>query len=134
LRSLRRHQTRDRDRYREHRGSQESSQSTTQPLSRNVLSRPRKKRLTIEKISKGEQISIVDWQEFSEDPQFAFTANEVKKAWKREQPKVYRNGTGKRYFATKRDLTKATHEEECDIQAIAEEDNEVPDTSTGGDD
>ena len=77
---------------------------------------------------------MVDYDRFSEDRQWLYEVNEVRKEVARNKPKVYRNGTGKRYWATKRDLTKATHEEECDIQAIAEEDNEVPDTSTGGDD
>ena len=65
----------------------------------------------------GEPVSMIDYDRFSDDREFTFQVNEVKKAWKREQPKVYRNGTGKR---TK--IIKSLHTFDCDEQSALEED------------
>lgn len=75
----------------------------------------------IEAVRTGKPVSIVEYQELTEnDPQLLYLINEAKKAWKREQPKVYRNNTGKR---TK--FIKKLYEEECDIQSLAEENGET---------
>lgn len=71
----------------------------------------------ISKIEKGEPIDIETFIRLSEDPKFAYEANEMKKKVKREQPKVFRNETGKR---TK--IIKFLHEFECDEQTSLEED------------
>ena len=70
----------------------------------------------ISKIEKGEPIDIETFIRLSDDPVFAYNANEMKKKVKREAPKVYRNGTGKR---TK--LIKFLHEADCDIQSDHED-------------
>lgn len=71
-------------------------------------------------VRRGEKISIVDYQVLTETiPDAAYRINEAKKEFNRKRFKEYRNGTGKRTKVM--DLTEAVFEEECDIQALAEE-------------
>jgi len=44
-----------------------------------------------------------DYDRLSEDSNWVHEVNEVKKEVARNKPKVYRNGTGKRYYADKKD-------------------------------
>ena len=60
---------------------------------------------------------MVDYDRFSEDRQWTFEVNESKKAWKREQPKVYRGG--KRFNKTKNEFLS-----DCEIQSEAELDQQ----------
>ena len=65
-------------------------------------------------------ISIVEWQEVCEGlPGASYEFNEAKKKYKREQPKVYRNGTGKRTKTMK--ALDSVYEVECDEQVMLEE-------------
>ena len=62
----------------------------------------------------------MEYQEVTEFlPNASYEINEAKKKYKREQPKIYRNGTGKRTKTMK--SVDTVYEVECDEQVMLEE-------------
>lgn len=81
----------------------------------------------MEAVRTGQPINIGDYEYITENDPTAFQAiNQAKLEWKRSQPKVFRNGTGKRLSKLEhaKKLIRAKHEFDADEQSMAEQDND----------